>query len=561
MATGTAIEVTGPQAINWGPGDYAIVYGRVSDEVQTTIPEQISMGTAAAARLGLPVPDDAVYTDKGKSRDLFESRPGIQAALHRATDPHAKALIVWIPSRLFGDPEHSIIGFRHLARHGVRLFDIDLKEVDVSSSVGQLMGMIQGWQDKSEVDGLRKKVGDTHRVKANGGRMISRPPYGVKVVPVGTLSCTGVCRDGGRGCEVPHGEISKKGTVWIWDEEQCRVLLMMYGWAAAGVSTYQIAVRLAGQGIRTPVRQIKRGKNVGSVIGGQPWEQRVIREILLNRFYRGEFTWNIRRVVRDMEQRKLVPQPASEWIVKPHALGPLVDPEVWDKTEAHILRRRKVHEENRKYDVRLFDGFVDCGRCGWKFYPSLRTSKRSAPNVFDYLCGGRVSRYSSCARSHQIPEGWLYKALEGELSGISAEVQGEKVKFETASAGVATGLELKAIQSQLRDLEDQLANLKKLALKGFFSEDEAVQQRAELEATKAQALQRQTELLGTPEDAAVTDYAPDAVLRLMPLLRDERLPLHERRASLGNVIDRIIVDRGNSPEVRIVLCSQEALQA
>lgn len=554
MAAGIAFEATGKPAFDWGPGDYAIVYGRVSDEIQTTIPEQISMGTEAAARIGLPVPDDAVYTDKGKSRDLFETRPGIQAALHRATDPHARALIVWIPSRLFGDPEHSIIGYRHLARHAVRLFDTDLKEVDVSSSVGQLMGMIQGWQDKSEVDGLRKKVGDTHRVKAHDGRMISRPPYGVKVVPIGKLPCAGVCRDGGRGCEVPHGEISKKGTVWTWDEEQRRVLLMMYGWAAEGVSVYQIAVRLAEKGVRTPVRRIKRGKNVGAVVGGQPWEQVVLREILLNRFYRGEFTWNMRRVVHDMEQRKLVAQPEAEWIIKPHTLGPLVDPDVWDKAETHILRRRKVHEENRTYDVRLFDGFVYCGRCGWRFYPSRRTGKRSAPNVFDYLCGGRVSRYSTCTRSHQIPEAWLYKALEGELPRISAEVQGEKVKFETASVGVTTDLELKAIHSQLRDLQDQFTNLKKLALKGFFSGDEAVQQRAELEAVQARALERQAELLGTPEDAAVTDYAPDAVLRLVPLLRDERLPLHERRASLGNVVDRIIVDRGSISEVRIVLC-------
>ncbi len=545
----------------WHPDDYAITFSRVSDEIQDSVGDQVKMNLRCATDiLGLPVPKNGSYTET-ISRSQFSKRVDLQAALRRMEDPHCKAIISWIPSRLFGDPEQTIAGYRIMSRNGVRLFDKNGREEDVSSHLGKLMGMLQGWQSEGEVLELRKRVGDTHRMKAEDGRMISRPPYGVDVVPLGALPCHGTCIDDGKGCEIPHGEKSKKGTVWIINKEHQATLAMMYDWAANGIGFAEMERRLAKLKIVSPVREITRSlHNKGKIRGGTPWSKSNIRKMLLNEFYRGYFVWNTVRIIRFGDEVQRVPQPEAEWIRAPHSLGPFVDATVWDEAKRQIELRHKTRDENRKYPAKVFDGLIYCGRCAWRMHPRRRAHKRTngvASVLFDYHCVGAYNAYCTCTRNHAIPESWLFNLLGVNLNDkiVFPDVT---VSYERASEdNRATTAELTSIDDALREIVNALDRIADLLVDGDISKAKGRERKAEALARRDVLTSRQAELLARPAGEKRDKNAPAALLSLAPLLLNESIPIQERRLTVSRLIDRIVIDR---PSVRVIL-REEAFES
>lgn len=545
----------------WAPGDYAITFSRVSDEIQTTIPDQIKMGRACAADLlGLPVPVDGDFTEV-VSRSQFEKRIDLQAALERMKDPHCRAVIMWIPSRMFGDPEQTLTGYRHMSRYGVRLFDKNGREEGVTSHLDKLMGMLQGWQSEGEVIELRKRIGDTHRMKAADGRMISRPPYGVSVVPVGTLPCHGErCIEDGRGCPVRHGELSKKGTVWTVDPSQQAVLVMLYEWAASGIGYGEMVKRLAEQGVVSPVREVYRSReNKGAMRGGSPWSKSNIRKMLKNDFYRGIFVWNTVQIVRDGAEVRRVAQPESEWIYSPHSLGPFVDAHMWAEAQRQVTLRHKTRDEQRVYPARVFSGLVYCGRCGWRMYPRLRGQRLadgSRSQLFDYICVGAHNQYSSCTKSHAIPESWLFSLFGSRLGevtvfpnvAVSFERQGEDER--------SVQLELKRLDGLLREIVDTINRVEDMAMNGEVSREKAREKKGQEEVRRLTLMARRDELLSRPKGEVMSSEVPEELACLADMLGDGDIPVVERRLTVSRLIERIVVDR---PQARVVL-TVEGLQ-
>jgi len=537
---------------------YGVVYLRVSDVDQESLPEQLEMTTSAAAKHGVTIPKDGIYVDRGNSRDMFLKREGLQEMLKRTEDPNCTHVFVWIYSRLYSGMEMQMDIFRILRRTGTRLFDSRGEEQNTDDHSKKLTEAIDAWKSEGELREVRRRVRETHASKARSARLIQRPPYGITVIELLKLPCAGRCIDGGKGCPIRHGEVSSKnGTVWIVNEEQVAVLNMLYQWAANGIGFFKMTQLLEERGIVAPVRTVKRGKNEGATVGGKPWSQSNLRKMLLNRFYRGEFIWNqssIQRPTGDLKIR--VPNPPEEWIVREHALGPIVDTDLFDAAARQIEMRRHTREEGRRYDVRLFDQIVYCGRCGWKMSPRKRAQKLAsgeASGLFDYWCSGTYNPYSKCERNHWIPESWLYRLFGMTVTDRAARPRVD-VTFEMGKP-VDTEPEMKVLEGRLKEAGDELGRLRVYALKGLFDEDTAMAMKAELDERVAKIEARRDELLAIPKDVPRTPEAPVVLQELVSLVDDERLPMEERRRSLTRLVDRIVVDR---PGVRVVLLEEGA---
>jgi DNA invertase Pin-like site-specific DNA recombinase len=544
-------------------GEFAMCYLRVSDDDQATVPEQLLLARRAAARFGLVIPDSMVFIDKGDSRSLFLKREGLQRMMSASSDRRATHLFVWIRSRLYGDPEQMLQIWTVFRRNGVTAYDADahpgMPPLNGKTHTDKLVGLIGAWQAEGEVIDLRKRVRDTHEVKAGAGRLITRPPYGVSVIPAHKLPCQAEgCLDSGYACPVPHGEVSKKnGTVWVIDQDERRILELIYTWIANGDPTGEVARRLTAAGIKSRVKVVKRGKNEGRVHGGTTFSRSNIRKMLLNEFYKGEVIWGQYRTVRDGDDKTRVPTPPEEWTRASHTLGPLIDPDLWEQAKAQLELRHKTREESRKYPPMLFDGRVRCGRCGWKMYPRRRAHRLVDGRLndnFDYVCTGVTNEYSGCERNHIIAASWLPVLLRGETPRLIGTAQPVEVTWEEATNDAATKAELHALQEALVKLGDRMDNLEQLAEAGFYKPAVAVAKKEAIDAERVTALARQAELLAAPEGAVRVDVVPEAVSRLVSALTNEEIPLVERQASLGRLIDRVVVDR---PSVRFIL--KEAL--
>lgn len=535
------------------PGDYAISLARVSDAIQTSIPDQHKGNQNRAHILGVPIPEDGYYSDT-ESRSDASKWISFQQAMERIKDPHCKVVLAWQDSRIFGDEDQFLLVARLLRRAEVRLFFQDGSEQDVSTREGVLTGFIKGWQNQNEVIRTRQRVRDTHAIKAGAGRLISRPPYGIRVVPLVDAPCGGACKGDYTNCESWHGELSKKNTVWVVNEDELANLLIMYRHMARGGTWGELERKLATAGIVGQLRTITRSKsNVGKVVGGIPWTKHNMKRMLINTFFMGVFTWNRTQIIRDGAEKKIVDQPREEWIVEPHALGPLVPPELWEEANEMIARRSKTRDELRKYPTLLWDNFIYCGRCGWKMSPRQRANRtkqygKNGGSQYDYACHGTYNPYCRCTVNHIVPEMAIDFHLGASLG--SARMPEIEVTFEAESEKIDAQPELYALATRLIDIKKERDNLVRLALKGLIEDSAIPVERERLAKDESDALARQEELLSIPAGAVVTGSVPEALSRLFPLLRDESVPIDERRLTLSRIVDRIIVDR---PRMRVVL--------
>lgn len=537
-------------------GDYGISLARVSDAVQTSIPEQHQGNRNRAALMGVPIPEDGFYSDV-ESRSNPDKWLNFLVAMERIKDSHCKFIFAWQDSRVFGDEDQFLHVAKLLRKAKVRLVYQDGHEQDVTSREGQFMGYAQGWMNHNEVIRTRKRVQDTHQLKAADGRLISRPPYGVDVVPLVDAPCGGACKGDYLNCPELHGELSKKNTVWVINEEEVANLLIMYRHMARGGTWTELEKKLASAGIVGKVRTIKRSKtNVGKVVGGIAWKGSSMKRLLTNPFYMGIFTWNRTQIVRDGSDKDVVDQPREEWIMKEHSLGPIIDPQLWEEANEWIKRRSMSREDQRKYPPLLWDGFIFDGRCGWKMSPRHRANRTKVfgalgGSEYDYVCHGVYNPYCKCIKNHVIPDRAIDHNLGLALDTKSALMPDIPVTYEVGGDDrVDPEPELKALASRLVALEAERENVIQLEIKGRITSERADKEYERITDDTAAAKDRQQTLLSTPAGEVLTGEVPAAIRELLPLLRDESIPLDERRLSISRVIDRIIVDR---PGMRVVL--------
>lgn len=547
----------------WRPGDYLIAVGRISDSQQKTIPEQYGFCDEGAARVGLSIPVDGYYSDiESRSNDLA-ARTDLNAAYERLEDVHCRGIVVWTDSRLLGDARQALDIMENLTDNDCRLFT-KTAEIDVATLEGQLIGMIKGHLNRVEVERLRERVKDTHMAKARKGRLISRPPYAIKVVPLVDAPCGGACKGNYLACndqqsniDLWHGELSDKNTVWIWNQETLPHLRYMYELLASNKTLWELQLSLRAQGIRVPERIITRSKtNVGKMFGGGEFSIKQLGDIAKNEFYKGTFRWNMSNVVRKKvngQKKKNVAYTDPEmWVVAAHVLGPIVDVNVWADANLNMERRaNKRRANNRKYPPRLFDDLIKCGRCGWGM--SLKENayvRNDGARTYVYTCNGYANIYGGCSQAHSIAENTLdYYILGVPITGRGRRPPELDVTFARVSDGADALAAIARIDTLLADLDGQEAAVERLYIKKGKSEAWREEEERQIDQERQAALAERLRMEAVPRDAIETSSVPIEIGKMGSLLRNESIPMVERQNSLGRLIECIYIDR---PSIRVV---------
>ncbi len=325
------------------------IYIRVSTEEQAqhgySAAEQEEAGRKRAGALVLPGEplEVFVFADLGYSGATL-ARPKLAELREWVRQGKLDVLIVRDPDRLSRKLAHQLLLTEEFEKSGVRLEFLDFAWQDTPE--GRLFYSIRGAIAEYEREKIRERLARGKLQKARqGGVPVGFQAYGYKYDP-------------------------EAGRVAVNEEEAVVVQKIFLWFATEDIGIRGIAERLNAAGIPTKKR---RGW----------WHRQVIRQILANPVYKGEW------IYRSGGRRGGGEEPREKVVIP---VPPLVSPEVWEKAQeklAHI-RRLWAGKGKRSY---LLSGLLTCGDCGLPM-----------AGVFASFWGERKRRYT-CARSRPGPRG------------------------------------------------------------------------------------------------------------------------------------------------------------
>ncbi len=328
----------------------AIVYARVSTDEQAengfSLVAQVEAGGKYAETLGFTVAFE--LKDEGVSGAIaFSERPASAKAWALLHDGKAEALIVQNVDRLSRDVVDLLVTIRALLRAGVEVHCLDLGRV---TSEYDIMLVIRGWQGSDERQKIKERFMRGKREKLKQGMVIAG--------------------------HLPYGYVhlrNEKGQVvnLAVNEDQAAVVRLIFEWYTVGddsgklLSIRGIAMRLKESGIPT------------AKAGSDSWATTIVRRILRNPTYKGEWHYNAGADAGTQEQTFVIAVPA------------IVDAATWEKVQVQLERNKLKAKRNGKHDY-LLTGIIKCG-CGRSMHGHYIQSGQDK-SFFYYVCSDAAMR-------------------------------------------------------------------------------------------------------------------------------------------------------------------------
>lgn len=323
-------------------GAPAYAYLRVSSDEQgeegrSGLPRQIEHIHEKAYQERRRIPWDMVYADDYTGFEL--ERPELSRLRQELRQQSRRADAVVI--------EHLDRLSRNADWHQGFLLD-EMKQLGVTplfwkSFSSRIERAVMGAISQEGMEQAKQRMMEGNLHKACSGRVTARfPAYGYKLVD-------------SQGRE---GDSAKKDTHYAIREEEAEVVRLIYRKLINGNTLTQIANDLWKAGVQPPK-------------WGRSWTQALLRVIIMNPVYRGDFYAHrmeyrkVQKPTKDGLSTRTVqlktPRPPEEWIHV--AVPPIVSREDWDTANHMLEQNRKMARRNAK-EPYLLTGLLKCAVCG-----------------------------------------------------------------------------------------------------------------------------------------------------------------------------------------------------
>ncbi|MEM8783464.1 MAG: recombinase family protein [Planctomycetota bacterium] len=447
-------------------------------------------------------------------------RPGLQALLERAAEPHRpwSTVLVWDLKR-FSRPEDPreavVLCYRLESEHGVRvvpLHGVADVEDPLIDTVAKLIEF--GQAGKESIDKSRDVLrGMRHAVLK--GMKYGRIPYGYDALYVGSDGTprrrVRTLADGTREIRSPDGTqlletwsrqrgyrraADETPTIVPGDPQRVTVVRRVFAEYVSGLSARRIAYGLNADGLPSP--------------RGVQWRRNTILRLLGNPAYAGTMAWNrhafgrFHRVTPDgtvervhNPDKRLRLNPPEAWVVRSDAWPPLVDPGQWADAQTRLESTRKPEaalQGRGQASTYLVSGLLRCGRCGDPMVGSGDAYEKR------YRCTGRrdkgpshcdggtvVSELVDAYVADRVTDLFLAPdARQRLLNEVAAVLDAEPP--DTASD------RRKALLAQLAEAEQRIQRLVDRVAAGVLEDDEAASALTRLREQKIAAQEALAEL-------------------------------------------------------------------
>ena len=464
----------------------AAVYIRVStDEQAEYSPDsQLAEAKAYAARNGMIISPDHVYTDVGISGRKANKRPAFMRMVAEAKGKPSPfdVILVWKFSRFARNQEESIL-YKNLLKKECNVEVVSISEEVGDSVFGSLIERIIEWMDEFYSIRLSEEVTTKMTFAAERGQILSIAPFGYSKKPDQPMVI------------VP---------------EEAEWIKYIFESFVSGSTMVGLAKELNSAGVRTH--------------RGNLFENRTIEYILHNPMYCGYVRWTPTGVTVG---KRIYDSPDT--IVKKGDFEPIISEELFNKAKERLAEISNRHKKRAKpVDVKKhwLSGLVKCSSCG------------SSMSYAQATAGFQCHKYARglCSESHYISAKKLEAAVISSIEQVT--VTDSFVKDITRIKKEDNAIDY---GPQIARLESMLERAKKAYAAGIDTLEEYGSNKkriiAEIDDLKAKdaAQTKETVYLPVPEVQNRFDG-------LVSLLKSDSDVVDKHRAAAG-IIDHIVFNR------------------
>jgi hypothetical protein len=323
------------------------------------------------------------------------------------------------------------------------------------------------------------------------------------------------------------------------DGHKAEVVKFLFRRFEEGASLGQLAEELAQRGVLSPK-------------GSPRWARNVIRQLLRNRKYVGDWVWGVQAMGKRHRHggngtltttrrggQRYERVPPEGWVIRPDSHEPLIDRDLFERVQARLKENRLRTTPHLNGGTFVMTRLLICGHCGSYL---LGTSRKGKHRV--YQCGGYIRYGRSHCGMHTTPEAPLLRLLIRKLQEAFLDpdnlkrLRDEARSQEAAERGGDNLARLNKLDAQLgekiRRGEDRLLEVSRESLPGA----EAALARLRKERLAVQDELRRVKASRPVEDLEKAIAGAESVLwALQEAIREEDYP--QLRQVLREAFDRV----------------------
>ena len=455
----------------------AAVYARYSSDNQkaTSIADQILSCRRFAATRDIVVLEDHIYSDHATS-GARRDRIGLSALLASGTDGLFDLVLVDDLSRMARDLAFMLELVWSFRYNGIGVWSV-ADNINTLDDETILMLQVRGVFNEQMLRDLRKK---THRGQL--GRKADDSFVGEATFGYRTIWLGAVRKD-------PHGRLAPERYGKSIDPVQADVVRRVFRDFADGHAITRIVKDLNAE--RVPGRyRTEKG-----------WSPSTVSRMLGNTKYKGVWTWNKTRNMRDPRtgRRYFLDRPESEWVVVEDENLRIIDQPLWDAVQRRRVEVRRAwpgapkqrgfskaqQSRVQTFPPHLLSGAMVCDRCGGTvglvsgkghgYYGCLGAVKLACENAVKVprrLAEDVILRSVQNRLLEPEPLQRMLRRVEEEAKSVYSEIPvalgAKRMELQAAKRRqvnlveyVADGEGTKAVRAELAELEPRVEGLEK----------------------------------------------------------------------------------------------------
>lgn len=277
------------------------------------------------------------------------------------------------------------------------------------------------------------------------------------------------------GCPECYGYNWNKQTKELEiNEEQAKVVRMIFNWYADGIGTRVIANKLKELGYKTNKGNDFRYNQVGNIIK--------------NEKYVGDYLGQKTYIVSPLTHKRNKNFGEKEkYYVKDHHI-PIISRELWNKCQEILNKRRndmpEKEQHSKHYCYRYtFSSKIECGICGSTYVHRI-SGKQKEKQYFYWSCYDKVTLKEKCPDSFTIREDVLKEMFVKVYNSIIEKKHKTRDKLINAIKETLTSednnTELNKLYDEKQTLKKRLSNLIDLKLDDIENKDIYIEKEKEI---------------------------------------------------------------------------------
>lgn len=275
-----------------------------------------------------------IYYDDGVSGTQAKNRDGFQSMINDALNGKIDLILIKDVSRFSRNTLDSLNFIRQLTQNNVNIL-FTTQGIDTRTPGVELLLSILSALAQEESHSTSEKVKWGQRRQMEKGVVFGRAPLGYNL---------------------------EKGVLTINEDEAPIIKSIFHKYTNEGKGTWIIAKELEEEGI-TPARGIK-------------WTNTVILKILRNEKYMGDLCQQKTYTPDFITHKKKYNKDKSTMIHLSNHHEPIIDKDLWDRTQDELIKRSPSDEQKSKHSNRYWcSGKLICSSCGCKFVHKKREKK------------------------------------------------------------------------------------------------------------------------------------------------------------------------------------------